>query len=41
MLRNDAPEEPLERSWVKHLLRLPDLSTRITAFARHTAQQLS
>jgi TetR/AcrR family transcriptional regulator, regulator of autoinduction and epiphytic fitness len=38
VLRDDEPEEPLERSWVKPLLRLPDLSARIAAFARHTAQ---
>lgn len=36
--RNDEPEDPLARSWVKHLLRLPDLSDRISGFARHTAQ---
>jgi AcrR family transcriptional regulator len=36
--RDDAPEDPLDRRWVKHLLRLPDLSSRITGFARHTAQ---
>jgi AcrR family transcriptional regulator len=38
VLRDDEPEEPLERSWVKPLLRLPDLSARIAAFARHTAE---
>ncbi len=38
VLRNDEPEDPVERSWVKHLLRLPDLPARIAAFARHTAQ---
>lgn len=38
VLRDDEPEDPLERSWVKRLLRLPDLPARITGFARHTAQ---
>jgi TetR/AcrR family transcriptional regulator, regulator of autoinduction and epiphytic fitness len=38
VLRDDEPEEPLERSWVKPLLCLPDLSARIAAFARHAAQ---
>jgi AcrR family transcriptional regulator len=38
VLRDDEPEDPLERSWVKDLLRLPDLTARITEFARHTAQ---
>jgi AcrR family transcriptional regulator len=38
VLRDDEPEDPLERSWVKHLLRLPDLPARIAGFARHTAQ---
>ena len=36
--RNDEPENPLERSWVKRLLRSPELSARITGLARHTAQ---
>ena len=36
--RDDEPEDPLERSWVKRLLRLPDLNARISGFARHTAQ---
>ena len=38
MLRGDEPEDPLERSWVKHLRRLPDLAARIAGFPRHTAQ---
>jgi AcrR family transcriptional regulator len=38
VLRDDEPEDPRERKWVKHLLRLPDLPARITGFARHTAQ---
>lgn len=38
VLREDEPEDNLERSWVKHLLRQPDLPTRVTGFARHTAQ---
>ena len=38
VLRDDEPEDPLERSWVKHLLHLPDLPARIAGFARHTAQ---
>lgn len=36
--RNEEPEDPLERGWVKRLQRLPDLAARITGFARHTAQ---
>ena len=36
--RNDEPEDPLERSWVKRLLRMPDLHARIGGFARHAAQ---
>jgi AcrR family transcriptional regulator len=36
--RNDEPEDPLERGWVKALLRLPDLQMRIAGFTRHTAQ---
>jgi AcrR family transcriptional regulator len=36
--RNDEPEDPLERSWVKRLLRMPDLRARIGGFARHAAQ---
>jgi AcrR family transcriptional regulator len=38
VLRDDEPEDNVERSWVKHLLRQPDLPTRVTGFARHTAQ---
>ena len=38
VLRGDEPEDPLERSWVKRLLRLTDLPGRLTGFARHTAQ---
>jgi AcrR family transcriptional regulator len=38
VFRNDEPEEVLEASWVKELLRLPDLPAQITALARHTAQ---
>jgi AcrR family transcriptional regulator len=36
--RDDEPEDPLERSWVKRLLRQPDLARRISGFARHAAQ---
>ena len=36
--RDDEPADPLERSWVKRLLRIPDLDARIGGFARHTAQ---
>jgi len=36
--RDDEPDDPLERSWVKRLLRIADLHARITGFARHTAQ---
>lgn len=35
---SDEPENPLERSWVKRLLRLTDLRARITGFCRHAAQ---
>jgi TetR/AcrR family transcriptional regulator, regulator of autoinduction and epiphytic fitness len=38
VLRNDEPENPLERSWVQHLLRRSDVHARIAGFARHTAQ---
>jgi AcrR family transcriptional regulator len=34
----DEPEDLLERSWVKRLLRTADLRARVTGFARHTAQ---
>jgi AcrR family transcriptional regulator len=34
----DEPEDPVERSWVKRLLRIADLRGRIAGFARHTAQ---
>lgn len=36
--RDDEPEDPLERSWVKRLVRIPDLHARIGGFARHAAQ---
>ena len=36
--RDDEPEVPVERSWVKRLLRLLDVAARIIGFARHTAQ---
>lgn len=36
--RNDEPEDPVERRWVKRLIRLPGVSARIAGFARHTAQ---
>lgn len=36
--RGDEPEDPVERSWVKRLLRLHDLRARIAGFARHAAQ---
>jgi AcrR family transcriptional regulator len=36
--RDDEPEDPLQRRWVKRLLRLADLGARIAGFARHTAQ---
>jgi AcrR family transcriptional regulator len=36
--RDDEPEDVLERSWVKRLLRQPELPARIAGFARHTAQ---
>jgi AcrR family transcriptional regulator len=38
VLRDDEPEDPLRRSWVKRLLRSADLPARIARFARHTAQ---
>jgi AcrR family transcriptional regulator len=40
VLRDDEPEEVLERSWVSEVLRLPDLPARIKALARHTAGTL-
>ena len=36
--RDGEPADPLDRSWVKRLLRSADLHARITGFARHTAQ---
>jgi AcrR family transcriptional regulator len=36
--RNEEPDEPLERRWVKRLQQLPDFAARLTGFARHTAQ---
>ena len=36
--RDDEPEDPLQRRWVKRLLRFPDLHARMIGFARHTAQ---
>jgi AcrR family transcriptional regulator len=38
VLRDDEPEEILDRRWVRELLRLPDLPAQITALARHTAR---
>ncbi len=38
VLRDGEPEDPLERTWVKRLVHLPELAARITGFARHTAQ---
>jgi AcrR family transcriptional regulator len=38
VLRDDAPDEVLERRWVRDLLELPDLAARLAALARHTAQ---
>lgn len=36
--RDSEPETPvLERGWVRELLRLPDVSARLAALARHTA----
>jgi AcrR family transcriptional regulator len=39
-LRDDEPQDALERRWVKALLRLPDATKQIAAFARHTARTL-
>ncbi|MEA2148645.1 MAG: hypothetical protein QOD69_475 [Solirubrobacteraceae bacterium] len=39
-LRDDEPLDALERRWVKALLRLPDTTARIAAFARHTSRTL-
>lgn len=36
--RDDEPEDPLERRWVKRLLRRGDIPARLSGFARHTAQ---
>jgi TetR/AcrR family transcriptional regulator, regulator of autoinduction and epiphytic fitness len=38
VLRDDEPDDVLERRWVKELLRLPDLSAQMAALARHTAE---
>lgn len=40
VLRDDEPDDVLERRWVRELLALPDLRARVTALARHTAQTL-
>jgi AcrR family transcriptional regulator len=39
-LRGDEPPGVLDRRWVKALLRLPDSTAQIAAFARHTARTL-
>lgn len=38
--RDDEPDDPLQRRWVKQLLDLPDLEARLVAFARHAAATL-
>lgn len=38
VLRDDEPEEALERRWAREVLELPDLRAQITALARHTAE---
>jgi AcrR family transcriptional regulator len=40
VLRDDEPDEVLERRWVRALLELPELADRIAALARHTAETL-
>lgn len=38
VLRDDEPDEALERRWVREVLQLPDLCAQIRALARHTAE---
>lgn len=40
VLRDDEPDEALERRWVREVLELPDPRAQIAAFARHSAQTL-
>lgn len=38
ILRDEEPEEALERRWVRDALELPDVRAQIAALARHTAE---
>lgn len=40
VLRDDEPQEAVERRWVREVLELSDLRARITALARHTAETI-
>jgi len=41
VLRDDEPDEPLERRWVREALALPDPRAQLAALARHTAETLA
>ena len=41
VLRDDEPDQPLERRWVLELLELPDPRAQITALARHAAETIA
>jgi AcrR family transcriptional regulator len=38
VLRDDEPEEPVERRWFREVLELPDTRARLAALARHAAE---
>jgi AcrR family transcriptional regulator len=38
VLRDDEPEDPVERRWFRALLKLPDTRARLAALARHAAE---
>jgi TetR/AcrR family transcriptional regulator, regulator of autoinduction and epiphytic fitness len=41
VLRDDEPEEPFQRRWVRELLELPDLHAQLGALARHSAHTVA
>jgi AcrR family transcriptional regulator len=41
VLRDNEPEEPFQRRWVRELLELPDLRAQLNALARHTAETVA
>jgi AcrR family transcriptional regulator len=38
VLRDDEPEDPVERRWFREVLALPDKRARLAALARHAAE---